>query len=213
MVSQQDRGRAGRLSRPARRHGRGDLPCRLRLAPGAGAAGLRASDDPPRPGPAASPRRSRSSSEQIEELRARMGEGGLREAFIRAIIYIRLPELAADERSFTMLQQAARRVRQGHDPGRFQGAGPRPVHDGPARPGAGGGQPARAPWPAARPTRPRRSSCCARCWRSVGRCSRSPGSGWTRWRRSSARASSAAPAAEPKPKRRLSVAGGNDAAS
>jgi hypothetical protein len=34
-----------------------------------------------------------------------MGEGGLREAFIRALIFIRLPQLAADERSFNMLQK------------------------------------------------------------------------------------------------------------
>ena len=34
-----------------------------------------------------------------------MGQGGLREAFVRAIIYIRLPELAADERGFTVLSK------------------------------------------------------------------------------------------------------------
>ena len=36
---------------------------------------------------------------------ARMDAGGLREAFIRSLIYIRLPQLAADERSFNMLQR------------------------------------------------------------------------------------------------------------
>ena len=34
-----------------------------------------------------------------------MDQGGLREAFVRAIIYIRLPELAADERGFTVLSK------------------------------------------------------------------------------------------------------------
>ena len=34
-----------------------------------------------------------------------MDQGGLREAFVRSIIYIRLPELAADERSFAVLSK------------------------------------------------------------------------------------------------------------
>ena len=34
-----------------------------------------------------------------------MGQGGLREAFVRAIVYIRLPELAADERGFAVLSK------------------------------------------------------------------------------------------------------------
>ena len=39
-----------------------------------------------------------------------MGQGGLREAFVRAMIYVRLPELAADERGFAVLQK----VREEH---------------------------------------------------------------------------------------------------
>jgi hypothetical protein len=34
-----------------------------------------------------------------------MDQGSLREAFVRSIIYIRLPELAADERSFAVLSK------------------------------------------------------------------------------------------------------------
>ena len=67
--------------------------------------GLRASDAPPRPRPGHEPEELALIREQTEALRARMGEGGLREAFIRALIYIRLPQLAADERSFNMLQR------------------------------------------------------------------------------------------------------------
>jgi hypothetical protein len=43
--------------------------------------------------------------QQIAEIKGRMDQGGLREAFVRSIIYIRLPELAADERSFTVLSK------------------------------------------------------------------------------------------------------------
>ena len=67
--------------------------------------GLRASEAPPRPRPGHEPEELALIREQTEALRARMGEGGLREAFIRALIYVRLPQLAADERSFNMLQR------------------------------------------------------------------------------------------------------------
>jgi pimeloyl-ACP methyl ester carboxylesterase len=67
--------------------------------------GLRASDAPPRPRPGREPEELAFVEEQREALLARMSEGGLREAFIRALIYIRLPQLSADERSFRMLQR------------------------------------------------------------------------------------------------------------
>ena len=67
--------------------------------------GLRASDAPPRPRPGTEPEEMAFVEEQREALLARMGEGGLREAFIRALVFIRLPQLAADERSFRMLQK------------------------------------------------------------------------------------------------------------
>jgi len=42
---------------------------------------------------------------RIEELRAKMDKGGPREAAIRALIYVRKLEKAADERAFEMLRQ------------------------------------------------------------------------------------------------------------
>ena len=67
--------------------------------------GLRASDDPPRARPGREPEEIAFVQQRIAELEGRMGQGGLREAFVRAIIYIRLPELAADERGFAVLSK------------------------------------------------------------------------------------------------------------
>ena len=67
--------------------------------------GLRASEDPPRARPGREPEAIAFVQQRIAELEGRMGKGGLREAFVRAIIYIRLPELAADERGFTVLSK------------------------------------------------------------------------------------------------------------
>ena len=67
--------------------------------------GLRASEDPPRARPGREPEAIAFVQQRIAELKGRMGQGGLREAFVRAIIYIRLPELAADERGFTVLSK------------------------------------------------------------------------------------------------------------
>ena len=70
--------------------------------------GLRASEAPPRARPGREPEELAFIAERIADLKARMGQGGLREAFVRSIIYIRLPELAADERGFALLQQLHR---------------------------------------------------------------------------------------------------------
>jgi hypothetical protein len=43
--------------------------------------------------------------ERTAALLDRMGEGGMREAFVRAFVYVRQPQLAADERGFRMLQK------------------------------------------------------------------------------------------------------------
>ena len=67
--------------------------------------GLKASDAPPRPRPGQEPEAAALIREHTAALRRRLGEGGLREAFIRALIYVRLPDLAADERSFNLLQR------------------------------------------------------------------------------------------------------------
>jgi hypothetical protein len=42
---------------------------------------------------------------RVEELKRSIGEGGPREAAIRAALYIRLPEGVADERGFRLLQR------------------------------------------------------------------------------------------------------------
>jgi hypothetical protein len=47
---------------------------------------------------------------RIAELKARIGAGGMREAMIRALLYIGMPRQAIDERGFEM----ARRIRQAH---------------------------------------------------------------------------------------------------
>ena len=67
--------------------------------------GLRASEDPPRARPGREPEAIAFVQQRIAELRGGWVEGGLREAFVRAIIYIRLPELAADERGFAVLSK------------------------------------------------------------------------------------------------------------
>ena len=72
--------------------------------------GLRASEGPPRKHPGENPDHKTFVNRRIEELRAKMDEGGPREAAIRALIYVRMPEKAVDERAFEML----RRIRAEH---------------------------------------------------------------------------------------------------
>lgn len=72
--------------------------------------GLRGSDAPPRGRPGSDPDHRASVEGRIQKLRADVDKGGLREAAIRAMIYIRMPENAADERGFEML----RRIREEH---------------------------------------------------------------------------------------------------
>jgi hypothetical protein len=67
--------------------------------------GLKASDAPPRQRPGDEPEHRAFVARRVAELRARIGEGGLREAALRAIVYIRLPERVADERAFNLLQR------------------------------------------------------------------------------------------------------------
>jgi pimeloyl-ACP methyl ester carboxylesterase len=75
--------------------------------------GLRASDAPPRDQPGQEPEHLAFIDRRIEELRSGMARGGPREAAIRALIYVRLPEKAADERVF----QAILRTRDERDSG------------------------------------------------------------------------------------------------
>jgi len=67
--------------------------------------GLGARDAPPRPRPGEDPERIAQVGRSMAELRARVGEGGFREAMLRGLIYIALQERVADERAFEMLRQ------------------------------------------------------------------------------------------------------------
>jgi pimeloyl-ACP methyl ester carboxylesterase len=67
--------------------------------------GLQASDEPPRQHPGLDSEREAFIQGRIEALRARMDQGGPREAAIRALVYVRMPEKAADERGFEMLRR------------------------------------------------------------------------------------------------------------
>jgi hypothetical protein len=69
--------------------------------------GLRASDDPPRQHPGLDSDHMTEIHSRIAELREKMGEGGPREAAIRALVYVRMPARAVDERGF----EALRRIR------------------------------------------------------------------------------------------------------
>jgi pimeloyl-ACP methyl ester carboxylesterase len=72
--------------------------------------GLRASDDPPRHHPGRDSDHLALVERRIEELRAKMDKGGPREAALRALIYVGMPEKGTDEREFEML----RRIRAQH---------------------------------------------------------------------------------------------------
>jgi pimeloyl-ACP methyl ester carboxylesterase len=72
--------------------------------------GLRASDDPPRKHPGEDPDHTAFVKHRIEELKTKMDQGGPREAAIRALVYVCMPEKAVDERTFEML----RRIRDKH---------------------------------------------------------------------------------------------------
>jgi pimeloyl-ACP methyl ester carboxylesterase len=76
--------------------------------------GLRASDDPPRHHPGRDGDHAAFVERRIEELRAKMDQGGPREAALRALIYVGMPEKGADEREFEML----RRIRSEHGAGK-----------------------------------------------------------------------------------------------
>ena len=67
--------------------------------------GLRASDEPPRRHPGVEPERLAFIQQRIAELKARLAEGGLREAAIRGLVYIGLAGPGVDERAFEVLRQ------------------------------------------------------------------------------------------------------------
>jgi hypothetical protein len=67
--------------------------------------GERTSDEPPRHQHPKEPMHDAMVAHQIAELKARMAQGGLREAAIRAMLYIRMADAGPDERAFAVLRQ------------------------------------------------------------------------------------------------------------
>jgi hypothetical protein len=67
--------------------------------------GLRASDESPRRRPGVEPERIAFIQQRIAELKARIAEGGLREAAIRSLVYIGMAGPGVDERAFEALRQ------------------------------------------------------------------------------------------------------------
>ena len=67
--------------------------------------GLAASDEPPRRHPGMSPEHGALVRERVSQLRNAIAQGGLREAAIRALVYIRMPTQLVDERGFRMLHR------------------------------------------------------------------------------------------------------------
>jgi hypothetical protein len=72
--------------------------------------GLRATDEPPRRRPGLDSERLAFVQQRIAELKARLAEGGLREAAIRSLVYVGLAGRGVDERAFNEL----RRIRAEH---------------------------------------------------------------------------------------------------
>lgn len=77
------------------------------------ALGLKATDEPPRRNPGLEPDHLALISLKKKDLLERMGKGGPLEAVLRALLYIRIPDGAADERGFEMI----RRIRAEQDEG------------------------------------------------------------------------------------------------
>ena len=71
--------------------------------------GMRASDEPPRRHPGLEPEQIAFVQQRIAELKARLAEGGVREAAIRSLVYIGMAGPGVDERGFNEL----RRIRAG----------------------------------------------------------------------------------------------------
>lgn len=77
-------------------------------------AGLRADDKPPRPQPGVQPEQRAFVSAQARRLRAKIGMGGMTEAFLRSILYVAIAaDKVADERAFRVLSRLRRKAGQG----------------------------------------------------------------------------------------------------
>ena len=67
--------------------------------------GLRASDGSPRQRPGDDPTHRMLVVQRIEELKGRISDGGPREAIVRALLYIRMPDGVVDARGFNLLRR------------------------------------------------------------------------------------------------------------
>ena len=67
--------------------------------------GLKASDESVRRRPGTGAAHLALVAQRIEELRASISKGGPREAVLRALLYVRIPERLVDERSFNLLRR------------------------------------------------------------------------------------------------------------
>lgn len=67
--------------------------------------GLRATEEPPRRHPGVEPEEIAYIEKRIGELRAKIAEGGEREAFVRSLVYIGLAGPGVDERAFAVLNK------------------------------------------------------------------------------------------------------------
>ena len=77
------------------------------------AVGEGTSEEPPRRRHLKEPMHQGAIERQIAELKARMAQGGIREAAIRAMLYVAGSDVTADERMFSVLRQI--RAEQGYD--------------------------------------------------------------------------------------------------
>jgi pimeloyl-ACP methyl ester carboxylesterase len=67
--------------------------------------GLKSSDESPRAKPGKDAQHKAFVAQRMEELRSGIAEGGPREAAIRALLYVRMPEGIVDERAFNLLRR------------------------------------------------------------------------------------------------------------
>ena len=75
--------------------------------------GLRASDASARRSPGKDPAHVAAVARRIEKLRSDIPKGGVREAILRAALYIRMPEGVVDERGFNLLRRLREEAGEG----------------------------------------------------------------------------------------------------
>jgi len=82
--------------------------------------GLKASDDSARRRPGDDPVHRAFVAQRVEELTEAIAEGGPREATIRALLYVRMPEGVVDERGFNLLRRMRDEAGGGSSPDAFK---------------------------------------------------------------------------------------------